>query len=107
MTKVEEIRKRLADLEELEKKQFEEEQSLLRELRKAEQEEKESRFEGNPQFFRAGFGYGGDYYVAAKTKEEAINTLLSYNKNLDADKVKACIETLGVQVIFKECTCTR
>ena len=45
---------------------------------------------------------GGDYYVAARTKEEAIKTLVS-NNNLNEDEVREKIETLGTQVIYKEC----
>jgi hypothetical protein len=105
MTKVEEIKKKLAHLEELERERSNEEQILLRELRKAEKEEKEARCGKYPQFFKVDFGYGGKYYVAATTKEEAIKTLLSHGKDLDEDIVKKRIEALGTQVIYEEDTC--
>ena len=98
MTKVEKIKSELANLKELEKKRFEEEQILLKELRKAEKEEKENKYPGMPQLFRYNFGYGGYAYIAATTKEEAMNIFRqqypSAKKGIEND-----IETLGLQCV--------
>lgn len=105
MKKVEEIKAKLKNLEILEEEQSKLRQKLLSELRKAEKEEKETKCGKKPQFFRVDFGYGGEYYVAATTKEEAIKTLVSEKKKLNEDEVRTRIETLGTQVIYRKCTC--
>ena len=105
MNKIEEIKCKLAKLEELEEKQFEEKQALLKSLRKAEQEEKETKFMGKPQLFRFNGGYGGNDYIAAITKEEAVSIFKEHYPS--AKNVKEKIETLGLQVIHFECEATR
>lgn len=106
MNKVQSIKKQLEILEIRRKEQDELEQSLLSKLREAEKEEKETKFGTEPQFFRVGDGKGGDYYVAARTKEEAIKTLVS-TKKLIENEVRKRIEALGTQIIYKECACYR
>ena len=59
MDKVQEIKRKLEALEKVRKEQNELEQSLFKELREAEKEEKETRCGTEPQFFRVGYGYGG------------------------------------------------
>ena len=106
MNKIEKIKAKLENLKKIEKENFELEQNLLSELREAEKEERDRKCGIKPQFFMVDFGYGGNYYVAATTKEEAIKTLVS-EKNLNEDEVRKRIEALGKQVIYRECTCTR
>ena len=105
MKKIEEIKNKLIELEKLEKNQFEEKQRLYKELEKAEIEEKETRCIGKPQLFRFNGGYGGDSYIAAITKENAIE-IFKEHYPLVKD-VEERIETLGLQIIHFECEATR
>ena len=99
MEKVKEIKKKLEILEKKAREQEHLKSDLLEELAKAEKEEREAKLGTKPQLFKLGLGYSGTYYVAAKTKEDAIKILLS-NKNLKEYSVRENIETLGEQILY-------
>ena len=109
MSKVEEIKRKLANLEKLEEKQDEEKQRLYEELEKAEQKEKEGRFVGKPQLYLYDGGYDGMYYIAATTKKEAIGILKKrFRKyNYWPEGIEDRIEAIGRQFLHIECTETR
>ena len=103
MGKIENIKKQLQELEELEDKISQKEQKLLKQLRKAEQEERDKKLEGKPQMFRVDFGGVDYYYVAATTKEEAVNTYIKTFDKLSKKEVEQHTETLGVQMLKHTC----
>ena len=108
MRTLEQIDKQLAKVAEAEERLYAERQSLYHERDEAEKREKETKFEGKPQIFLINFGYGGYYYVAARTKEEAVNTFLSdIDSKFSESEARHNIEAIGKRVLFEPCDSTR
>ena len=101
MSMLKELNKKLAELEKAEDQLFEQKQFLYKKIRDEERKEKEEKFKGKPQLFMYDGGYGGDYYIAATSKEDAIRILLKkYPKIEDAE---TNVEALGTKIIHFEC----
>lgn len=101
MSELENLNKKLIQLEEKEDQLFEEKQLLYKKIKYAEQKAKEGKFKGKPQLFIYDGGYGGDCYIAATSKEEAIKILLKKYPNIEDAETN--VEALGARIVDVKC----